>query len=307
MKRIIKTTIEVIIFVLLCFFIYNNRYYVTTSVEYIYKKFLQGNIIQTLYDNEYRKKQNYEYIKINEDTTIRDKKDIINAIYTYLDAGWDTYTVKCDVSYQNCLDDFKQITNDNSLLTKINTYVHPFNTFKNLKISFSAIGRITLKKEAYYTRNQIEEINQKVDEIYNKLYDTSKTPRENIKIFHDYLINNTKYDKNNTTGSPNMISSNAYGVFTKGLGICNAYTDAMSLFLEKMKIKNYRIASNTHIWNFVYLEGNWYHLDLTFDDVIMYDDSEKLVYDYFLITNNELEQFNDEDHVYDKYTYIEAQ
>ena len=205
------------------------------------------------------------------------------------------------------VDDFKQITNDNSLLTKINTYVHPFNTFKNLKISFSAIGRITLKKEAYYTRKQIEETNQKVDEIYNKLYDTSKTPRENIKIFHDYLINNTKYDKNNTTGSPNIISSNAYGVFTKGLGICNAYTDAMSLFLEKMKIKNYRIASNTHIWNFVYLEGNWYHLDLTFDDIIMYDDSEKLVYDYFLITNNELEQYNDEDHVYDKYTYIEAQ
>lgn len=307
MKKIIITTIEVIIFVLLCFFIYNNRYYIATNIEYIYKKFLQGNIIQTVYDNEYRKKQDYEYVKINEDTTIRNKDDIINAIYTYLDAGWDTYTVKCDASYSKCLDDFKQISNDNSLLTKINTYVHPYNTFKNIQVSISAIGRITLKKEAYYSKEQIEEINKKVDEIYNKLYDTSKTPRENIKIFHDYIINNTKYDKNNTKGSVNMISSTAYGVFTKGLGICNAYTDAMSLFLEKMKIKNYRIASNTHIWNYIYLEGNWYHLDLTFDDVIMYDDTEKLVHDYFLITNSELEKINDEDHIYDKYTYIEAQ
>ena len=35
---------------------------------------------------------------------------------------------------------------------------------------------------------------------------------------------------------------------------------------EDFGIKNYKIASSNHVWNYVYIENNWYHLDLTWDE-----------------------------------------
>lgn len=277
------------------------------KIEYIYVKYLQPDIMQTLYDNEYRKKINYEYVQINENTTIKNKDDAKNAIYTFLDAGWDRYTIKCDPDYLNCTNDVKSMVENNTYLTDLSNFVHPFNTFNKINTTFTSTGRIILKKEARYTKEQIDKINDKVNEIYINYYDSSKNVRENIKIFHDYIINNTKYDSSNTTGKTDIISSNAYGVLIKGTGICSGYADAMSLFLEKMNVKNYRISSNTHVWNLVYVEGVWYHLDLTWDDPVTHDGTNTLTDKYFLITNNELHNKSNDEHLFDKAIYIESQ
>ena len=80
----------------------------------------------------------------------------------------------------------------------------------------------------------------------------------------------------------------------------------MSLFLDKMNIKNYRILSKSHVWNFVYVEGEWLHLDLTWDDPTSEDNTDRLTDKYFLISTEELEQKNDGEHDFDKNIYIEA-
>ena len=90
------------------------------------------------------------------------------------------------------------------------------------------------------------------------------------------------------------------------VGICSGYTDAMQLFLEKMKVKNYRISSNTHTWNLVYVEGKWLNLDLTWDDPIMSDGSDNLIYDYFLINTNDLLTKESLEHNFEQDIYIEA-
>lgn len=305
-KKLVKVAVAVIIIVILGFLIKDNYYLLTNKIEYVYTKYLQGDIRQNLTDNKYRKKENYDYVKINENTTLKNKDDVKNMIYTYLDAGWDYYTVKCDADYLDCTNDIKEIVQNNTYLTDLSNFVHPFNTFDKINTTFAASGKVKLKKEPRYSDSQIDTLNKKVDEIYKENYDSSKNVSENIKIFHDYIVNHTKYDQSNTTGLSNVGSSSAYGVLIDGIGICSGYSDAMQLFLEKMNVKNYRISSSTHEWNLVYVEGAWRHLDLTWDDPIMSDGSDALKEDYFLIDTNTLLSKDDGEHNFDSSIYIEA-
>lgn len=305
-KKLIKIAVIVVVIVICFFLIKDNYYLITNKIEYVYKKYLQPDIRQTLTDNKWRKKVNYDYVKINEDTTIKNENDAKNMIYTFLDAGWEEYTVKCDVDYLSCTSDIKEMVQNNTYLTDLSNFVHPFNTFDKVNTTFTSTGKVTLKKENRYSSKQIKELEEKVDEIYNEYYDSSKSVKENIKTFHDYIINNTKYDSNNTTGVSNINSSTAYGVLIDGVGICSGYTDAMQLFLEKLGVKNYRISSSTHEWNLVYVEGNWLHLDLTWDDPIMSDGSNALYHDYFLIDTQNLLSKNDGEHDFDSNIYLEA-
>lgn len=305
-KKLFKVAVTVIIIVILGFLIKDNYYLLTNKIEYVYTKYLQGDIRQNLTDNKYRKKENYGYVMINENTTLKNKDDVKNMIYTYLDAGWDYYTVKCDADYLDCTNDIKEIVQNNTYLTDLSNFVHPFNTFDKINTTFAASGKVKLKKEPRYSDSQIDTLNKKVDEIYKENYDSSKNVSENIKIFHDYIVNHTKYDQSNTTGLSNVGSSSAYGVLIDGIGICSGYSDAMQLFLEKMNVKNYRISSSTHEWNLVYVEGAWRHLDLTWDDPIMSDGSDALKEDYFLIDTNTLLSKDDGEHNFDSSIYIEA-
>ncbi len=305
-KKIVKLTIAVILSVIIGYLVYDNYYLLTNKIEYVYIKYFQPDIRQSLTDGNYRKKENYEYVKISENITIKNEEDAKNIIYTFLDAGWNEYTVKCDPDYLSCVNDVKKMVENNTYLTDLSNFVHPFNTFNKVNTTFNSTGRIILKKENRYTDEQIKKIDEKVNEIYNKNYDKSKNTRENIKIFHDYIINNTRYDSNNTSGKTDISSSTAYGVLFDGIGICSGYADVMSLFLEKMNVKNYRISSDTHVWNLVYLEGSWLHLDLTWDDPITSDGSDMLSHKYFLIDTNTLKNNSDTEHKFNETIYVEA-
>ncbi len=305
-KGFIKLTIYVIVMVLLGYLVYTNKELILNKIDYIYRKYIQVNIKQDLTSNEYQKKENYEYVKFNDDIKMKNKEDIKNAIYTYLDAGWDKYIVVCDVDYLQCTSDVKEMVENKSFLTTINYFVNPLNTFNEFDTAISQGGKITFSKKRRYSEDKAMEITKTVDKIYKENYDSSKNAKENIKIFHDYIINNTRYDKENLTGAPNIESSTAYGVLKSGLGTCSGYSDTMSLFLDKMNIKNYRILSKSHVWNFVYVEGEWLHLDLTWDDPTSEDNTDRLTDKYFLISTEELEQKNDGEHDFDKNIYIEA-
>ena len=129
---------------------------------------------------------------------------------------------------------------------------------------------------------------------------------EKIKQAHNYIINNSKYDKDRSDNNiVNYKSDTAYGTLLEGYSLCGGYTDAMELFLEDLNIKSYKIASENHVWNAVNLNNTWYHLDLTWDDPITNDGSDILEYNFFLITTPELEEIENEQHNYDKAIYSE--
>jgi len=81
----------------------------------------------------------------------------------------------------------------------------------------------------------------------------------------------------------------------------------MALLLDKMNISNVRISNDSHIWNLVKIDDKWLHLDLTWDDPINNLNQDLLVYDYYLLNNDELlkadKDLEENDHLFDKEIY----
>ena len=79
----------------------------------------------------------------------------------------------------------------------------------------------------------------------------------------------------------------------------------MELFLERMNIKSFKVSSENHIWNAVYINNNWKHLDLTWDDPVATDGKDYLEYNYFLIDTDQLLTLEQTEHNFNLKHYKE--
>ena len=275
----------------------------------IYKAYMHifNNVsysVTTLEKNKYYRDRDYKYVKITDNFVPSSKQDILNIYYTVVNSGMDTFTFYCDDKYVTCLNDIESIANDQTTISTINNFVHPFNSFSTIETTIDSRGIINLKVNKVYSEEMMILINYKVDEIYKSLYKEDKDIKDNIKAFHDYIINHTQYDKERADSKiVNYKSDNAYGVLIEGMGLCGGYTDAMALFLDKLNVKNYKVSTNNHTWNRVYVNDKWLHLDLTWDDPISEDGKNVLDHNYFLITTNELKTIEKNEHNYESAIY----
>lgn len=249
--------------------------------------------------SQYKKEQDFLFVKNTNDFTPLSKGDLKNIFYTIVNNGWQDFTFYCPKEYTSCLEDVKDFSKDQDLLTHLNNFVHPYNSFSNVKTTISENGEINIFIQYIYTKEEQEQINNKIDTLYSSLITTDMpTFEDKILAIHDYIINNTKYDiVRNDTNDSNYHSYIAYGPLFEGYATCNGYTDAMALFLEKMNIPNFKVAmtpnddtTEGHVWNAVYLNGRWLHLDLTWDDPVSNDGKDYLQHKYFLITTNQLNE-----------------
>ena len=256
--------------------------------------------------NEYFREYDFEYVQNTVNFEPMNSQDIMNIFYTVINSGMDSFTFYCPEEYENCTNDIKDLANDQVKLSHINNYVHPYNSFKHIETQYSSIGEVTITVSRSYNNEEIEAVNAKVEQIYNTIINESSTDIEKIRVIHDYIINNSKYDSDRSDRNIiNYKSDIAYGPLLQGWGICGGYSDAMELFLEKIGIKSYRVSSESHVWNAVYLDGSWYHLDLTWDDPVTSNNTDLLQHDYFLITTTQLLGKELTEHNFDENIYLE--
>lgn len=258
--------------------------------------------------NNYYIKRDYNYVKTTNKFFPNNKTDIMNLYYEIINSGVDEYTFYCPEEYKFCLNDVDYIANNQTTLSNINNYVNAFNSFDHIETEYTSIGKVHVKLSHTYDKEQISLINRKVDQILiDAKITTNMIDKEKIKAIHDYIINNTKYDSERTDNKVTTYNSDtAYGVLLQGYGICSGYADAMKLFLDRWNIPNYKISSENHIWNLVYVDNQWLHLDLTWDDPVSKNGQNILEYDYFLITSKELTNMETDQHFFDKSIYSEA-
>lgn len=277
------------------------------DINTIINKYLSPNRETVLTDvNKYYREYDFKFVQNTNDFSPNNYQDLLNIYYTVINSGKDLFTFYCDSEYTNCIDDVSSIANDKGLLSDINNFVHPYNAYSNIETEYDSLGKITIKLSRNYTEKEIEKINNRVDELYKELV-TSDNARDNIKNVHDYIINNSKYDSNRSDNNIVEYRSDiAYGPLFDGYAICGGYTDLMQLFLEKMNLKNYRVSSNSHIWNAVEIDGKWYHIDLTWDDPVVSDGKDYLYEDYFLITTHDLLEKEKTQHVFNQNRFLEV-
>jgi len=269
--------------------------------------------------NEYTKSEGFKYVDISKDFVPYSYNDLLDIIYTTINNGWKTFTFYCPSEYTACINDMEKISNDDLTLTHINNFVHPFNSFTVLNTTIYESGEITLKVNHLYTDEQIKAINTEVDRIMNLIIDNNDSTYDKIKTIHDYIINTTKYDETENEEDEKYASSLAYGTLFDHYARCNGYTDTMAIFLTKLEIKNYKIAttqedisyeSTGHVWNAVYLDEKWLHLDLTWDDPVSEEGKDYLHHKYFLVTTDEMRTSDEgnieiEEHNFKKNIYME--
>jgi len=298
MKKILNTIVIIILFVIM-FLIILGLFNVDKVYKFIKQKKLYSDNI-TINNNEYAKNQSYNYVKLTNDFITNSKEETINILYTIINSGNASFTFYCDSYYDNCVEDFKTIINDSTIISNINNFVHPYNSFTNIGVIYdNEKMEVTVQKK--YTNNEIVLLNSKVNEIINNEITSDMTNIDKIRSIHNFIINNSYYVQNSETQI-----GKATDILLKGYGLCASYTDAMALFLDKFNINNYKISTSDHIWNLVNINNNWLHLDLTYDDPVVSDGSNMLLNDLFLINTNSLKKLNTKQHNFDENIFSEA-
>lgn len=255
--------------------------------------------------NDYYLEGNFEYVQ-NWTDDVSNKNELINYIYHVINTGSEYADGECTKEYTNCINDLNFIANDEETLSVINNFVHPYNSFKTISFTYNDNGKFSLIVEHIYSQEEITAINYIIEKKINDIIKENMTTEEKIKKIHDYIIDSTKYDvlKTDNIHDDTYKSNTAYGVLIQGYGICSGYADTIAIFLNELGIENYKISNDTHIWNLVYINGIWTHLDSTWDDPI--SDKNLNRDTYFLISYDELTNLNDNTHTFNKKIYKEA-
>ncbi|MBQ4395885.1 MAG: hypothetical protein II828_00010 [Clostridia bacterium] len=105
---------------------------------------------------------------------------------------------------------------------------------------------------------------------------------EKVICIHDWLVLNSQYDET-------YERSTAYQLLTEGTAVCQGYADSFKLFMDLLGVPSLVISSNdmNHAWNMVKLGGQWYHIDVTWDDPVP-DKAGVTRYTHTLLNDSEI-------------------
>ncbi len=152
--------------------------------------------------------------------------------------------------------------------------------------SYNMSGNLLSVSTAYSrTKSEAEQISRKFEAAAAEaLAEAAKCTSEydRVKVLHDWLINKTEYK----SYGPVYISE-ADGAIVNGQALCEGYSKAFMYLAQSAGIPTICVSGRSngagHMWNMVKLGGQWYHIDVTWDDPI--STRPMLVYDYFLVSD----------------------
>ena len=268
------------------------------------RKYSQKNI-EVPQDSVYHRTYLYKTVSETDDFTPENLEDIKKIYYTVLNNGWTNFTFYCSEEYKTCLDDVKSVADDKTdpYITLINNYVSPFNAYTKYNTLITGDYEVSLTVQKLYTKEEIANIDLILDEILkkNNVKKDSYTQKD-IEKLHDYLIKNIKYDEEYEKGNKNTISNKANGALINKKALCSGYTDSFALLLDRLNIPNFKITSDEHVWNAVYLNKKWVHIDVTWDDDEVNPNNNR---NFFMISTKKLLELDKKEHNFDNKLYLE--
>ncbi len=153
---------------------------------------------------------------------------------------------------------------------------------ETIRILFEGQDDLTYLIDKSQKAQMEKELLNRVNEIMSQV--TATTPFEIELQLHDILCENLTYSKNDN----DPLVYTAYGALVKGKAVCEGYSRAMQLLLAQYNIKSTLVTGTAdnigHMWNLVYLENAWYHLDATWNDL----ENGKVSHTYFNLTDAEI-------------------
>ena len=148
------------------------------------------------------------------------------------------------------------------------------------------------KPEYIITKDEYEQKMQELEEVEDEIVQKAmqlESDYDKEFFIHQEVVLRCEYVEKNDGDY-----SSAYGCLVNGQSSCQGYAMSMKRLLDKCNIDNYFAMGETeidggeiagHIWNIVKIDGDYYHLDATWDDT---ENSDTLGYTYFNLTDEEI-------------------
>ena len=147
--------------------------------------------------------------------------------------------------------------------------------------------------------NRLDKMKHSINEFLATV-DDNMSDTEKVLLAHEYIVNKAYYKDSGD------VRSCASGILADGYGVCESYSESLGVLLHYMGIEYDLVISNSmnHEWLMVCLDGQWYHIDPTWDDTRA---GTNAIYQHrFLLKNdNEFTQMSTNKHynwnVYERY------
>ena len=123
---------------------------------------------------------------------------------------------------------------------------------------------------------------QKLAEVMDRCIHEGMDAVQIALSVHDYLILNSVYDET-------LQANTAYDLLVNGTTVCAGYTSVYMDILNRAGVPCVSVTSTPmeHTWNLVQIDGQWYHVDVTWDDPTP-DHYGFVSHRYFLVTDDEI-------------------
>lgn len=224
-----------------------------------------------------------------------------------------TYIVKFDTLFDDLLhEEGGDITLENSFqfgmnallfdhpeiffldITKMymSTEITSFGPLKTYRVSIGNLEGETYLSNTFYSKQDVEKVSEMLDIVKSNVRGRIEYegPYGIIKGVHDYLIDTISYDK--TLTKDNIY--NIYGALINREAVCEGYAKSFKFLLDQFGIpcvivcgtgRNSSGQIESHAWNYVQIDNNWYAIDVTWDDPVIIGDgyvSDSVYEKYFL-------------------------
>lgn len=199
-------------------------------------------------------------------------------------------------------------------ITKVTTavnYDHPelfYVDFRNLNFLGTPAGvicQVDYTAKAPLREGIISKIDSEIDAVVNMANrENLKDDYEKCRWIHNYLIKNVRYNYDALKQPDNYPNSfGVGGVFYEKLAVCEGISKAFKVLCDRLGVETL-IAFGTsslegigagilHAWNIVCLDGQYSHIDVTWD-MGMSATSKYIRFDYFCLSDRYMKT----DHVY---------
>ena len=131
-------------------------------------------------------------------------------------------------------------------------------------------------KEDFQTQDSIEKAQNYIDNLVNQVVEQTKNDATDIKIkrIHNWLISTIQYEKDENSKNQH----NIYGALHDKKAVCEGYARSFKYIMKKVGVpavlvsgtaRNSEDKTESHAWNYVQINENWYAVDVTWDDPII--------------------------------------
>ena len=151
---------------------------------------------------------------------------------------------------------------------------------------------VELMPQYLFPKDKIKEHRQAMESRVKKLARQAADLDEKGKelFIHDFIVENVKYDKLKKAYSHEII-----GALGNGVAVCEGIAKAVKILCDELNIWCIIALSEAnpdkgikyrHAWNVIQMNGQYYHLDVTFDNTLSRDDVVR--YDYVNLSDKQI-------------------